>query len=159
VNGNRPTLRLLSRAAPATRASPDTNVPHRANGSRRRVLYVSGGDEARVLFLRVARRWENVKLLVAGNAEEGLALAIARRPGMVVLDAHLSDLDGEKLVMALREQALDPSTPIVVLAHDGAPGERARFIWAGASAYIAKPLNVAEIDRTVGMLLEVAALR
>jgi DNA-binding response OmpR family regulator len=54
---------------------------------------------------------------------------------------------------------MPPSAPIVVLTHDGAPSERARFIWAGASACVTKPLNVVEIDETVGMLLEVAATR
>ena len=123
------------------------------------MLYVSGDSEGRVLFTRIARRWESVKLLVVDNGEDGLDMAIKRRPRMVILDARLSDIDAEKLVAMLRERAMPPSAPIVVLAHDGAPSERARFIWAGASAYITKPLNVAEIDRTVATLLEVAGLR
>jgi hypothetical protein len=45
------------------------------------------------------------------------------------------------------------------MPHDNAPSEHARFIWAGPNAYVANPLNVAEIDRRVAMLQEVAALR
>ncbi len=123
------------------------------------MLYVSGDREGRVLLARIAKRWDGVRLLFADSGEEGLDMAVNRRPRLVVLDARLSDVDGEKLVMALRERAMPPSAPIVVLAPDGAPSERARFIWAGASAFVTKPLNVAEIDRTVGMLLEVAGLR
>ena len=59
----------------------------------------------------------------------------------------------------LRLRVLPLETPIVVLAHDSGPRERARFIWAGASAYIVKPLDVAELDRAVMALMEVAALR
>ncbi len=59
----------------------------------------------------------------------------------------------------LRLRVLPPETPIVVLAHDADPRQRARFVWAGASAYIVKPLDVAELDRAVIALMEVAALR
>jgi DNA-binding response OmpR family regulator len=121
------------------------------------VLYV-GDWEGRALFTRIAKRWDGVTLIFAVEGGEGLDMAVKRRPRMVVLDARLPDMDGEKLVMALRERAMPPSAPIVVLSHDGAPSERARFIWAGASAYLTKPLNVAEIDRTVGELLQVAGL-
>ncbi len=64
------------------------------------------------------------------NGEEGLDMAINRRPRMVVLDAQLSDVDGEKSVMALRARAMPQSAPIVLLAHYSASSERARFIWA-----------------------------
>jgi DNA-binding response OmpR family regulator len=123
------------------------------------VLYISGDLEGRILFRRIAQRWETVKLLVADSGEEGIDLAMNRRPRMVVLDAHLSDLDGEEVVVALRREAMPPGTPIVVLGHNITPSKYARFVWAGASAYLTKPFNIAEIDRTVGELLEVAATR
>ena len=120
------------------------------------MLCVSRDVESHILFSRITQRRQTVELLAADNGEEGTDIAVIRRPRMVVLDARLSDVDGETLVSALRKQALAPSAPIVVLAHDGSPGQRARFIWAGASASFATPLNVAEIDRTVEPVLNVA---
>ncbi len=112
-----------------------------------------------MLFARIVRRWAAVKFLVTRGGRNGLQTAIDRRPRMVVVEARLPDIDGEMLVGALRNGVMRPGEPIVVLAHDGTPGERARFLRAGATAYIAKPSGVAEFDRTVGILLEVAAWR
>jgi len=68
-------------------------------------------------------------------------------------------VDGADLVTHLRQEVLKSETPIIVLANDADPRQRARFLWAGASAYHSKPLNLAEIDKTVMVLMEVAALR
>jgi len=126
---------------------------------RRPVLYIAGSDDDRVQFTRIARRWGTVKLVVAHGGREGLRLAADRRLSLVVLDASPADLDGRELVVALRQRALTLDAPVVVLADTDVPSERARFIWAGASAYLTKPLDVAELDRTVGMLLQIAAAR
>ena len=150
---DRPCPRPLEARAPSRSDAKAT--PARGRGP---LLFISGNREGRVLFARIAKRWDGVTLIFADSGEEGLDMARVRRPRIVVLDAQLSDCDGEKLVMALRERTMPPFAPIVVLAHDGAPSECARFIWAGASAFITKPLNVAEIDRTVGELLEVVGL-
>jgi len=100
-----------------------------------------------------------MNLVVAAGGRGGLQLAMRRRPRLVVLDADLPDIDGAEMASRLRSRVLPPDTPIVILAHDADPRERARFIWAGASAYILKPLDVPELDRAVMGLMEVAALR
>ena len=160
TEGNRYHLRLLDRPAPAPKSLDNARANHPAQGVRRRpVLYISGEAHDRVLFTRIAKRWESLKLLVATNGREGPQVAVDRPLRMVVLDTRLPDVDAEALMGAIRDRAMSRSVPIVVLAHDSAPTVRARFVWAGASAYLAKPLNVAEIDQTVAMLLEVATLR
>jgi len=119
------------------------------------VLYVGDGGETdnRVVLARAIRRREAVKLVVAAGGHAGLMAAVDRRPRMVVLEARLSDGEAESLVRTLRTQVMPPGAPIVVMAHDGTPTERARFIWAGATAYLSATLHEGEIDRTVGRLL------
>jgi DNA-binding response OmpR family regulator len=122
-------------------------------------LYISGDCESRIRFTRIARRWKGIRLLVVEGGRAGLQVAKDHRLRLVVLDDHLRDVDGADLVRQLRQEVLAIDTPVMVLAHDADPSDRARFIWAGASAYHAKPLNVAEIDQTVMVLTEIAALR
>ncbi len=123
------------------------------------MLYVCGGTDRRLLFARIVRRWAAVTFLVAKGGRNGLQAAMDRRPRMVVIEAHLPDIDGEMLVGTLRNSVMPPGGPIVVLAHDATPGERVRFLRVGATAYVTKPSSVGEFDRTVGILLEVAAWR
>jgi hypothetical protein len=78
-------------AGPGSRSRFDPRAIHPAQG--RPVLYVSGGPDARIHFMLIARRWEMVRLLVAESGEEGLDVAVARHPRMVVLDSDLSDMD------------------------------------------------------------------
>ena len=89
-------------------------------------------------------------MLVAECGMAGLRLAQGRRPRLVILEAKLPDMPGEIAVSELRNRAFTCAVPIVVLSSDDSPSIRARFVWAGANAYITKPLNVAQIDRTVG---------
>ena len=172
----RPALRLLE-PAPGLRPAGDAgrvagDVPQpaaalteamrshpAASGRRGLLLHISGDHAGRILFSRIARRWEGVRLLVVDRARAGLDLAAERRPDLLVVDAHLPDAGGEETVARLRRELSPDDAPIVVLGDDPSPSARARFVWAGANAYMTKPLDIAEIDRTVGELLEVAALR
>jgi DNA-binding response OmpR family regulator len=63
------------------------------------------------------------------------------------------------VVKELRDAVIATETPIMVLGHGTEPRHRARFLWAGATAYHCKPLNVAEVNRSVATLLDVAILR
>jgi len=101
-----------------------------------------------MVLARAIRRWEAVNLLVASGGRSGLNAAIDHRPRMVVVEAPLSDMGGEAFVGALREKAMPAGTPIVVVAHEGTPTERARLIWAGATAYLARPLHQDELSRS-----------
>ena len=100
----------------------DARTSHPARG--RLVLYVCGGPDDRILFTRIARRWKQFTLLIADSGETGFDLAVSRKPRVVILDSELSDMDGEKLVTALRERDTEPAMPIVVLANDSARREQ-----------------------------------
>lgn len=160
---NRPGLRLLDRPPPVRAPSdprPDPRTWHPAQTRRRRtVLYVTGETDNRLLFARALRRRETVKLLVASGGHAGLEAALDRKPIVVVVEARMTDMNGEVFVGALRRRLRPASTPIVVVADDGTPTERARFVWAGATAYLVPPLDEDEIVRAVGTLLEIAAWR
>jgi len=126
-------------------------------GGKGPLLYIAADQDSTALFTRIARRWEQeVHLLVAEGGRAGLRMAGQRRPRIVVLEARLPDVGAEEVVLRLRDSF--PATPVVVLSDDDSPSTRARFIWAGANAYITKPLSVAQIDRTVADLLAIEAL-
>jgi len=166
----RPVLRLLESASglgpavgrDALPALSNAKRSHPATGARHGrglLLHISGDHAARILFSRIARRWEGLRLLVVDSARAGLELAMERRPDLIVVDSRLPDATGEETVVRLRREVSPDEAPIVVLGDDPSPAERARFVWAGANAYVTKPIDIAEIDRTVGELLVVATRR
>jgi CheY-like chemotaxis protein len=155
-----PSLRLVDHIPPSTHATARARRRHPTSKVRRdgNLLYICGDVDGRIVFTRIARRWESLRLVVADGGRTGLHVAKKCRPRLVVLDSHQSDVDGVELVEHLLARVLPGETPIIVLAHDADPRERARFVWAGASAYHCKPLDVAALDHTVATLLELSGV-
>jgi DNA-binding response OmpR family regulator len=123
------------------------------------VLYICGDHEGRILFSQIARRWKGLRLVVVEAGRMGVQVAKDHHLALVVIDDRLPDVDGADVVEHLRQRVLPEETPIIVLAHDADPRARARYVWAGASAYFTKPLHVADVDRAVMALMELAILR
>ena len=77
--------------------------------------------------------------VVVGEAEDGdtaIRLGISERPALAIIDAHLADGDGLRVVNALREAS--PETRAVVCAATPDTLELYRAIEAGAVGYLLK---------------------
>ena len=106
------------------------------------VLYVEDNPSNVRLVERLLERRPGTSLLVARTGEEGLALARAARPDLVLLDLHLPDLPGEQVLdVLLAEQGV----PVAVLSADALPTTVHGTLARGAVAYLTKPLVVAEL--------------
>jgi len=86
-------------------------------------------------------------------------MAIDDQPSVVVMEDRLPDVDAAGLVSELRRQIVSPRVPILVLAGDANAHDRARFMWAGATAYVDEPLDSTLICRTVGTVLDLGSWR
>jgi DNA-binding NarL/FixJ family response regulator len=77
--------------------------------------------------------------LVVGEAEDGdtaIRLGVSERPALAIIDAHLADGDGLRVINALREAS--PETRAVVCAATPDTLELYRAIEAGAVGYLLK---------------------
>ena len=93
------------------------------------------------------------RTLEAGSAEEGLALAHAERPGLVLMDVQLPGMDG---VQALGRLRADPATariPVIALTAFAMKDDRERFIAAGFDGYLEKPIDVRRLPEAVAEML------
>jgi CheY-like chemotaxis protein len=106
------------------------------------VLYVEDNPSNVRLVERLLERRPMTSLLVARTGEEGLALARAARPDLVLLDLHLPDLPGEQVLDRLLAQQ---GVPVAVLSADALPTTVDDTLARGAVAYLTKPLVVAEL--------------
>jgi CheY-like chemotaxis protein len=115
------------------------------------MLYISGNPDARILFGRIAKRWRPIRLLVVEGGEAGLLFAELRRLSLIVIDATLPDASGFEIVERLRSR--HPEVPVLVLGDEADSAQRARFVRAGAHAYLPAPLSVLELEQAVIDLL------
>ena len=88
------------------------------------VLLADGNAATRAMVSAVAQGlgW-SVHAVPGGEAALDYALDCAEgaRPGVVLLAAHLPDMDGEAVARALREHLPPQDCPVVILANSGTP--------------------------------------
>ena len=80
-------------------------------------------------------------VLEASDGAEGLAVATAERPTLVVLDLGLPDMAGIDVCRSLRSWS---AAPIVVLSARHSDHEKASLLDSGADDYITKPFSNVE---------------
>lgn len=94
-----------------------------------------------------------VELVAAMHGRLGLDLARKKRPDLILLDLHLPDMDGDALVRQLREDPATATIPVIIISADATPSRVARVINAGASAYLTKPIDLADLMGQLDRLL------
>jgi DNA-binding NtrC family response regulator len=88
----------------------------------------------------------------AASATLGLQRLAAQRPDLVVLDIGLPDKSGLKALDEIR--AHDPTIPVLMVTAHGNLQNAVQARKGGASAYLVKPLDLGELERTVRSLLQ-----
>jgi DNA-binding response OmpR family regulator len=115
-----------------------------------RVLVVE--DNADLAFgLRNNLEIEGYEVEVAMDGRAGLAAVQAVRPDVIILDLMLPELDGFRVLRALRERPGAP--PIVVLTALGEEADKVRALKMGADDYVTKPFGLLELLARVEAVL------
>ncbi len=131
---------VIGSLAAVEAAVDDARVP-----SHGTVLYIEDNVANLRLLERIIRRRPALTLLTAMQGSQGLELAQAHRPHVIILDLHLPDLPGEEVLARLRADARTRQIPVVILSADATPGQVTRLLAQGARAYLTKPLDLNEL--------------
>lgn len=119
------------------------------------LLHVDDDEAARAGTARVFQA-AGFQVALAETGAEGLSVARARLPDLVVLDVELPDLDGFEVCRRLRGDAALAGTPVLLLS--GArltPTDKVTGLEGGADAYLIRPVEPDVLVATVRALLRV----
>jgi two-component system, cell cycle response regulator DivK len=108
-----------------------------------RVLIAEDNGTSMKLFRDVLQA-SGYETLEATSGEQVVELAIQRAPELVLMDIQLAGMDGLTALRRLRENERTAAIPVVALTAQAMTGDRERFLDAGFSGYMAKPVNVLE---------------
>ena len=118
-----------------------------------RVLVIE--DEPAVQrFLRATLSTQGYSVSTAERGDEGLRIAAAAPPDLVVLDLGLPDTDGVEVTRRIREWS---SVPIIVVSARGREQDKVLALDAGADDYLTKPFGVGELLARLRVALRHAA--
>jgi DNA-binding response OmpR family regulator len=112
------------------------------------ILLIEDMDDNASLVLKVLKA-RGYEVLWANTGEKGLAMAAEHRPGLILLDLGLPDVDGQTLVRFFRNMPEIADVPIVVVT--AWPEETARAMTEayGCDAIITKPVDIHLLTDTV----------
>jgi diguanylate cyclase (GGDEF)-like protein len=92
---------------------------------------------------------EPVKIQSAESGARGIELARAAPPDLILLDVDMPELDGFEVCARLKADAATKNVPIVFLTAASTPEQKLRGLELGATDYIAKPFDPAELKARV----------
>jgi CheY-like chemotaxis protein len=121
--------------------------------ARNTVLYIEDNAVNRLLVERVFDRRPDVDVIVATRGLIGLEMARDHQPAVILLDIHLPDVNGDKVLTRLRDDPLTREIPVVMLSADASDRQIQRLLNLGAAAYLTKPLDVLKLLDTVDAVI------
>jgi DNA-binding response OmpR family regulator len=111
-------------------------------------------DEPNILELvRITLEDERVQVVTAADGAEALAVAVALRPQLILLDVNLPDLSGLEVCRRLRADHGLAGSRIVMLTAAAQQDDIDRGRDAGADHYLTKPFSPVSLLSLVGELL------
>ena len=108
------------------------------------LVLIVDDNEKNLKLHRDVLRAAGLRTLEAATAAEGIALATAQAPDVILMDIGLPDMNGAE---AARTLAGDPRTariPVVALTSLRLDHESDRLRIAGFAGYLEKPISVAD---------------
>ena len=114
-------------------------------------------DETQILrAMRTILTEKGFKVTTANRGEQGLTLAAASEPDVVILDLGLPDMDGVEVCRRLREWT---QIPIIILSVRDNERDKVAALDMGADDYLTKPFGIEELLARVRVALRHSASR
>ncbi len=118
------------------------------------LILIVEDNEKNLKLVRDLLQFKGYRTLEAGRAEQGIALAEEHRPGLILMDIQLPDLDGVTALGRLRANTGTASIPVVAVTAFAMKDDRERFLKAGFDGYLVKPINIREFPEQVRQFCE-----
>jgi two-component system cell cycle response regulator DivK len=122
------------------------------DGAMTKILLVEDNEMNRdMLGRRLQRR--GFDLLVAVDGAQGLAMAQADAPDLILMDMSLPVMDGWEATRRLKAAPETRSIPVIALTAHAVSGDREKAIEAGCDDYDTKPVDLDRLLSKIGALL------
>ncbi len=127
-----------------------------SKNSVRKILIVDDNDDIREM-LAVLLDMQGYKVVVAGDGEEAVLVAVREEPDIILMDVMMPKLDGLEAARQINQNPKLSGVPIIGLSAFSDPltetGLENSFSW---TAYLRKPIDVDELERLLIKTLRTA---
>src|SRR5215213_104422 len=116
------------------------------------VLVAEDSQDTRFMLKR-AFELKGYRVLEAEDGQKALEIARRDRPSLIVMDLNMPVLDGLAAIKSFRQfEREGEQVPIVAITAYDVYGMEEAALETGCNKYLSKPLDLAELDRTLTSL-------
>jgi CheY-like chemotaxis protein len=109
-----------------------------------RILYVEDNDDnIYVIKNRLSR--VGFTVLIATDGAQGVAMAVAERPDMILMDLSLPILDGWEATRRIKAAPETRHIPVIALSARAMTGDREKALTAGCDDFDTKPVDLGRL--------------
>jgi CheY-like chemotaxis protein len=123
-----------------------------------KILYVEDNED-NIYMLRRRLERAGFAVVVASDGEQGVAIARAERPDLILMDLSLPLLDGWEATRRLKSSEETRAIPVIALSAHAMPGDREKALAAGCDDYDSKPISMPSLLAKIRALLPEAPER
>jgi CheY-like chemotaxis protein len=117
-----------------------------------KILLVEDNEDNRDMLMRRLQR-RGFDVIYAVDGAEGINLAQAESPDLILMDMSLPVLDGWTATSQLKASPMTRHIPIIGLSANAMAGDRERGLSVGCDDYDTKPVEIARLLEKIQALL------
>lgn len=97
------------------------------------------------------------RIILAADGIEGLLLARASRPDIIILDSHIPGMSGKDTLAEIRMDDVLKNIPVIIASGDAFKENSEELLRAGANEYLVKPIDFKVLHSTLSKYLRANA--
>ena len=106
------------------------------------LILIVEDNEKNMKLVRDVLQVKGYETLEAGTGEDGLKMARARKPDLILMDIQLPGMSGIEALKALRAAPATAAIPVVAITASVMQQDRQQIMNAGFDGFIEKPINL-----------------
>ncbi len=117
------------------------------------LILIVEDNEKNLKLVRDVLQVKGYETIDAGTAEDGLKLALERKPNLILMDIQLPGMSGVDALKALRAEPETAGMPVIAVTASVMQQDRQQIMRAGFDGFIEKPINLRKLLDTVQQAL------
>jgi two-component system cell cycle response regulator DivK len=117
-----------------------------------KILYVEDNDD-NVYVLQNRLKRAGYDVIIARDGAEGVAMATAEQPDIVLMDLSLPVLDGWEATRTIKRASQTQRIPVIALSANAMAGDREEALAAGCDDFDTKPVDMRRLLGKIHALL------
>lgn len=106
-----------------------------------KILYVEDNED-NVFVIKRLSRIVGFDLIVANDAEQGIAIAAEASPDLILMDQSLPGIDGLAATRVLKASPVTRHIPVIALTANAMAGDKEKALAAGCDDFDTKPVDI-----------------